>query len=176
MIITIAGEAGSGKGTISKILKEKMNYEYFSMGDIRREIAKTKNITIDELNKIGEKEKWTDSEVDNFQREILSKKDNIIVDGRLSWHFIKNSLKIFLYVDENESAKRIFNNQRDSEKKFNKIKEVIEYNKERKNSDIKRYKKYYKINPYEKNNFDLTINTTNKTPKEIVEEIMKKIK
>ncbi len=174
MIITIAGEAGSGKGTLRKILSEKLNYESWSMGDMRREIAKKHEITIHQLNEIGEKEDWTDKEVDEFQKQ-LGKRKNIIVEGRLSWYFIPNSYKIYLDVSPEKGAKRIFKEKRHTELKTEDIGEMIEKNQERKQSDIKRYNEYYNINPYEKENFDLRIDTTNKTPEEVLNEVLNKI-
>jgi cytidylate kinase len=32
MIITMSGKAGSGKGTVAKILAEKLGYEHISIG------------------------------------------------------------------------------------------------------------------------------------------------
>ena len=46
----------------------------------------------------------------------------------------------------------------------------------RKQSDIRRYKKIYKINPYEKKHYDFVIDTTTKTPEEICRIIIKKLK
>jgi cytidylate kinase len=46
MIITISGKAGSGKGTISKLLAEKLGYEHISIGDMKRKIAHEMGITI----------------------------------------------------------------------------------------------------------------------------------
>ncbi len=174
MIITIAGEAGSGKGTLRKMLSEKLGIESWSMGDMRREIAKKHGLTIHQLNEIGEKEDWTDLEVDNFQKQLGNRK-NIIVEGRLSWYFIPNSYKIYLSVSPEQGAKRIFEEKRHTEPETKDIKEMIEKNKQRKQSDIKRYSEYYNINPYEKENFDLIIDTTNKTPEEVLNEVLEKL-
>lgn len=174
MIITIAGEAGSGKGTLRKILSEKLNYESWSMGDMRREIAKKHKLTIHELNELGEKEDWTDKEVDRFQKQ-LGKRKNIIVEGRLSWYFIPNSYKIYLDVSPEKGDERIFKEKRHTEPVTEDIREMIEKNQERKQSDIKRYEKYYGINPYNKENFNLIINTTNKNPKEVSKKALENI-
>jgi cytidylate kinase len=174
MIITISGEIGSGKGTIGKSLSKRLNYNFYSMGNIRRETAKEHGMTIDKFNKIGEEESWTDVEVDNHQKE-LSKRENIILDGRLSWYFVPNSKKIYLDVEPEIATKRIFEDQRETEKKFKELKEVIEYNKKRKESDIKRYEKYYKINPYKREHYDLIVDTSNKTPNEVIKTILKNL-
>ena len=161
MKITIAGEAGSGKGELRKRLADFLDYECWSMGDMRGEIAKRHNMTIDELNKIGETEDWTDREVDNFQKYELGKKDNIVVEGRLSWYMIPETYKIFLDVDPREGAKRVYENQREDEKPMDSLVEMMGYMENRRFSDIKRYEKYYRVNPYKKDHYDLNIDTTN---------------
>jgi len=175
MIITISGEAGSGKTTIGKTLAKILNCNFYSMGDLRGRMATERGMTIDELNKLGEKEGWTDKEVDNYQKELGEKEDNFVIEGRLSWFFIPHSKKIFLYVHPEIGAKRVFANPRADEKKIKTIEEMTDYILQRRESDIKRYGKYYGINPYEQKNYDLVINTSDRSPKKIWEEILKKI-
>ncbi|MDP2629062.1 MAG: cytidylate kinase family protein [Nanoarchaeota archaeon] len=176
MIITLAGNEGSGKTTLAKLLAKELNYKFYSIGDLRGKMAQEKNMTIDELNKIGEKEDWTDKEVDNYQKTLGQKEDNFVIEGRLSWYFIPQSKKIFLKVDPKTGARRIFLDQREDEKKVATINSMIEYICERRQSDDKRYKKYYGVDINEKENYDLIIDTTNKTPQEILKEIIKYLK
>jgi len=171
MIITIAGKPGSGKSSVAKILAKKLKLEKFSAGDFRRQMAKDRGLSIQELNKLGEKEDFTDKDADNWQAEIGKTKDNFVIDGRLSYYFIPNSVKIFLDVSPEIGAKRIMPSRR-KEEKMNSIKEAVQMWHERVNSDIKRYKKYYKINPYNKEQFDLVINTTSLTIKQTAEKIL----
>jgi len=51
MIITMSGKNGSGKGTVSKLLAEKLGYEYISIGNMKRELATAMGMTISEFNK-----------------------------------------------------------------------------------------------------------------------------
>ena len=39
MLITIGGKAGSGKGTITRMLSEKLGYKIISIGDMKRKLA-----------------------------------------------------------------------------------------------------------------------------------------
>ena len=179
MKIILGGIPGSGKGTVAKLLAEKYNLKNYSVGGLRRDIAKSKNITIEQLNKIDEAQldynKTSDKLVDDFQKE-LSKKDNFIIDGRLSAIFIPNAdLKIYLDADLNERAKRIFENKRPEESFLN-IEETKNKILEREKSDSKRYNKIYGITDYKnKKYYDLILNTTNKTPEEISKIIKKEI-
>ena len=158
MRITINGLPGSGKSTVADYLAKKFHLKHYSAGGLRREIARAKGMTIARLNKIGEKEAWTDKEVDEFQKK-LGKKDNFVIDGRLSWHFIPNSIKIYFLVDIKEGAKRIFLAKR-KEEGYKNISDAFKELKERIDSDKKRYKKYYGLNPYTIKNYDIVVDTT----------------
>src|SRR3989338_8656535 len=98
MIITISGMPGSGKTTVANKIAKKLKLRHYSMGDLRGEVALKHGMNIDELNKLGEKKRWTDKEIDDYQRRLGKTQDNFIIDGRLSWYFIPKSIKIFLNV------------------------------------------------------------------------------
>jgi len=55
MRITISGPPGSGKGTVSKILAKHYHLKFYSVGDLRREAARKKGMTIEKFNKWSEK-------------------------------------------------------------------------------------------------------------------------
>jgi cytidylate kinase len=170
MIITISGSAGSGKSTIAKYLAKKLNWQRYYIGGLRRKKAKDLGMTLSEYNKLGEKDPRTDIEVDEYQKEIAAKEDNFIMEGRTSWYFIPNSIKIFIETDEKTGAKRIFldleeNKDRNEGNGLRTEKDVLESVQERVKSDKKRYKKYYGIDVYDKKNYDYVINTSNLSKK-----------
>lgn len=176
MIITISGAAGSGKSTIAKMLAEKLNWPRYYIGGIRRQKAKEKGMTLAEYNKLGEADISTDFAVDEYQKKLGEKNDNFIMEGRISWYFIPNSFKIYIDVDEKEGAKRIFkhlkkDNKRNEAKELNSQDDVLRSMRVRKKSDIKRYKKYYNIDVYDKNNYNYELNTTNLS----IEEVFNKV-
>src|SRR3989338_11659150 len=99
MIIVISGRAGSGKSTIAKALSKRLNLKHYSMGDLTRQVAKERGITLLELGKLEESDDSIDRAIDNKQRE-LGKGDNFVIDGRLSAFFIPHAtFKIFLVLD-----------------------------------------------------------------------------
>lgn len=159
MRITIAGMPGSGKSTAADFLARKFRLKRYGIGDLRRKMALERGMTLSELNRLGEKEMWTDKEMDEYQKK-LAKEDNFVIDGRLSWFFIPSSIKIFFNVNPKTGAERIFMAARKSERKYENASEVEKANKERIRSDMKRYKKLYGINPYEMKNHDILIDTS----------------
>lgn len=171
MIITISGLPGSGKSTIGKMLAKRLGYKFYSMGDLRGKMAMDRGLTIDELNKLGEKEEWTDRQADEYQEKLGREEDDFVIDGRISFHFIPKSFRIFLEVDIKEAAKRVFKNQRLDEARASSAEELETRMRARARQDDFRYKKYYGITFQDKSKFDLVIDTTNLTPEEIVDRI-----
>lgn len=173
MRITIGGKAGSGKTTVAKLLAKRLNLKYYSIGKIQRAIAKKRGITILELSRVEEQNPEIDKEIDEKQKE-LAKEDNFVLDSRLGAFFIKNSIKVFLDANEFVRAKRILKDKRVAENNKN-LKEVIKNMRQREESEKRRYKSYYNINCYNKNYYDIVIDTTNLTPEEVVTKIIKKL-
>lgn len=176
MIITLTGLPGAGKSTIAELLSERLKRPWYSMGDLRGKMARERGMSIDELNALGETHAFTDQEVDEYQKGLGQKKDDLILEGRLSWFFIPSSFKIFLDVDADEAAKRIFEaakkGLRKDEKPYASVAEVKERVAARVQSDMRRYKKYYGVNYLDRSNYDLVINTTHLSPDEIISRIL----
>jgi len=174
MIITISGKAGSGKSTVAKELARKLELKHYSIGDLMRQMAKEKNISLSELGKLAEKDDSIDKELDNRQIE-LKNEDNFVIDGRLTANFIPNSsLKVFLDCEDNVRAKRILKDERKDEDSKD-IKEIIKKINEREQSERKRYKQYYDVDYYDEKLYDLIIDTTNISVNEVINKIIEKI-
>jgi cytidylate kinase len=175
MIISISGQAGSGKSSVAKELAQSLNLKHYSMGDLRRKMAQNRNITLAELNELGEKRDFTDKQVDEYQKELAKKENNFIVDGRLSYYFIPDSIKIFLKAHLRIRAERVYNDERDEEK-FRDIGDAIASLIERENSDKSRYSKYYNLDCMNELQYDLVLDTTYLSIEEVKLEVQKFIK
>lgn len=176
MIITISGLPGSGKSTIGKMLAQKLGYKYYSIGDLRGKLALERGLTIDELNALGEKEDWTDKEVDNYQRELGQSQDNFVMDGRLAFHFIPQAFKIFLTVDPAAAAQRVFQTPRPDEERASSPEELQKHMAQRIQSDKRRYQKYYGLSLDDLTQFDVVLDTTRLTPDQIIARLLSVLK
>ena len=177
----MSGAAGSGKSTAAQKLAKKLNWPRYYIGKIRREMAKKQGLTLAEYNRLGEKDPITDSEVDKYQKKLGKTKDNFVIEGRTSWYFIPHSLKIYLSVDKQEGAKRIFKelkkeNSRNEDKNLKTVADVLKSQYEREKSDKKRYRKYYQINVYDKKKYDFVLDTTNLNKKQVFTELYNFVK
>jgi len=175
MIIVIGGRAGSGKSTIAKLVAKKLKLKHYSIGDLQRNIAKEKGITLMELSKLEEKDSSIDKRLDEKQKGLGIKEDNFVIDGRLSAFFIPKSTKIFLDADEKIRAERILKDERSTEKSED-IDKAIENIKKREESENNRFKEYYGFNCYDKTKFDFVVDTSNLTVEGTVNKIINLIK
>jgi len=175
MIITISGKAGSGKSTVAKALAKKLKLKHYSIGDLMRQMAKEKGISLLELSKIAEEDKKIDRELDKRQIQLGKKEKNFVIDGRLTAYFIKKAdVKIFLDCDDGVRAKRILKDNERYEKEKN-LKEIMKNIKKREESERKRYKKYYKVDYCNKELYDMIIDTSFTKVNEVVDDINKVI-
>ncbi|MGV8172481.1 MAG: cytidylate kinase family protein [Candidatus Woesearchaeota archaeon] len=176
MIITISGQACSGKTTVGKLLAKRLKYEFFDIGTLRKNAAKVYGMTIEEYNVYGMMHPETDMDADAETIRLGKTLDNFVIQGRLAYHFIPKSFKVYLTVDPDIAAKRIFLDKdpsRNSKSKTADLDEIKRLNKERDQSDILRYDKIYGIKDFtEKQNYDLVIDTSNITPEQVVDKIL----
>lgn len=216
MILTISGTPGSGKSTIAKILvekflaeklsAEKMVVERIYVGGIRRELAKQKGMTLEQLNEYAKTHPETDVDVDlaaaaearakegtdrekterlgEGGQDDLSKMGKIvIVEGRTQYHFLPESIKIYVKCDFEEGAKRIWKDMQNTvaraernEGNINSLEDTRRDILRRQNNDAERYQKYYNINPYDESQYDLVVDTTRITAMGAAERILTYLK
>jgi len=183
MIISLSGKPGSGKSTVAKKLATVLGYDRYYIGGMRREMARQKGMTLAEYNNWGEKSNRTDKEFDEYIKKLGQTKDDFIIEGRTAFHFIPNSLKIFLDVDPKTGAKRIWqaikrNSQpnRNEDKCLKSYEDVLVSIKDRIKSDIYRYNKFYGLDILDKKNYDFFLDTPNLNPEEEYQAVYKFVK
>lgn len=175
-IISLAGELSSGKGTVSKILMEELNYEVYRNGDYFRKLAKEKGMSITEFNEYVKEHTEIDIQVENSAKEYAQNHDNFIIDARLGWYAVPESFKVYLKVDIDVAAKRAFENQDEDKKqteRFNTIEEQKADMQKRYKLENERYYEVYGVRKDDMSNYDLVIDTTNLTPQETADIIKK---
>ena len=176
MRITISGKAGAGKSTVARLLAKKLNLKHYSIGDLMREMASEKGITLIELNRLAENDKSIDFELDEKLRKLGKSHDNFVVDGRLTAFFIRNAdVRVFLDADAKIRAQRILKDRRHDEENQN-LKETIINIKKRELSEKKRYMKYYGVNYLDRKLYNFIIDTSGMTIKQVIGSIVKLVK
>lgn len=161
MRITIAGDIGSGKTTVAALLGEAIGVTPISTGLIQRRLAADRQIDILQLNKAAEIDPSIDAKIDRYLTELLEEK--LVVESRMAWHFVPNTLKIFLYASYDVAVERILPAQR-SEEAFSDTASAKSAIVERRLSELKRFKIKYGVDISNLNNYDLVIDSTFETP------------
>lgn len=178
MIITISGVPGSGKSTVAGLVARKLGFRHYSAGDFMREIAEKRGVSLLELGKAAEKDRSIDRELDERTIQLGKEEDNFVMDSRLAYHFIPDSFKVFLAVDEKVAAARVFGDVksrksgRKVEKESTTLAATLSAIKKRRKSEGLRYKKYYNLNPYDERQYGLVIDTTKASPEEVAGKIV----
>ena len=153
MIITLGGLAGTGTSTAAKKLSEFLNIPFISAGDVFRQLAVEHNMSLLEFNEFAEGNDEIDIELDKRQAKIAKESDNLIVEGRLSAHFVDADYKIWLMAPDHVRAERICDRE-------NKSLQTVNYEiKERTVSEKKRYLEIHNIDIADLSVYDLIINT-----------------
>ncbi len=174
MIITMSGKAGSGKGTVSKLLAEKLDYKYISIGNMKRELATTMGLTISEFNalwELPENRESFDLKYEEYQKN-LDVNDGLILDSRLGFYCQPKAFKVYLDVSDEEAARRIFGDKERTGDAYNSLQAVQDATEKRNQDDIHRYKELYNIDLSDKANFNLVVDTDGKIPQQVAEEII----
>lgn len=176
-IISLAGELSSGKGAVSKILMEKLNYGVYRNGNYFRKLAKEKEMSITEFNEYVKEHPEIDIQVENSAKEYAINHENFVIDARLGWYAVPESFKVYLTVDIDVAALRAFNNK-DSEKtkteKFETLEEQKADMQKRYQLENERYYNVYGVRKEDLSNYDLVIDTTKLSPTEVADEIIEK--
>lgn len=169
--ITLTGNLGSGKSSVCKEL-EKLGFQIISTGSIFRDIAKEKNMSVIELNELAKNDRSIDDLIDNRSTQLGKELDNVVFDSRLAWHFIPDSFKVFLLVDVNEAAKRVFNGENRNAEQYISEDDALKGLLTRAELEQKRFKELYHINYYDIDNYNLILESTQATPEKIAKELV----
>lgn len=181
-IISIAGLLGSGKSSTAKVLAPILNMRHFSSGDFMRAIADERGISLGELTQIAKTDNSVDDAIDEQVRK-MGEENNLVIDSRLAFHWIPDSFKVFLSLDPEVAAQRVFD---DAQKNYARHKEHLapitspeDVKKSiiaRLESEKERYMTKYGVNHVDLKNFDLVIDTEFTPIDQVVAKILEEYK
>jgi len=171
-MITIAGQIGSGKTRVSRILAQKTGREMISTGVILRSMASEYGMSVLELNDLAARNPEIDKEIDAHLKALYGRPEPAIVDSRLGWHFIPSSFKVYLIVDPVIAAERVYSAIRPDEQ-YASIDAARGNSLKRQQYENERFWKLYSIKCDDWRNYDLVIDTSDATPEEVAELILR---
>ncbi|MEM4292610.1 MAG: AAA family ATPase [Thermoplasmata archaeon] len=170
MIITVSGPPGSGKSTLARALAEKLGYRYFYAGEIFRREAAERGLTLEEFGRLAEKNWDIDRRLDAMLVEEMKKAENTVFDARLGGvlanvHGIQ-ALKIYVTAEALERARRI------AGREGLEIEKVMAEMLAREKSEAKRYAEIYGYDYTNREMYDLYIDSTRLSAREVLDLVM----
>ncbi len=166
--ISLAGDLGSGKSTVAKIVIPRLGMEYFSTGVICRAIAVERGIDVENMNIYMEQHPEIDLEIDNRLKPLSDDPRPLLIDSRMAWHFVRDTFRVYMSTEPIVSAQRIFGAGR-AEERFSSVEEADISIRSRRASESKRYMQFYGVDNRDLGNYDLILDSTYATPEEIAD-------
>ncbi|MDS0221673.1 AAA family ATPase [Haloarcula sp. S1AR25-5A] len=154
LFITVSGPPGCGATTLCSRLSESMDCPYVSGGDIFREIAENRDMTLTQLGAKAQESDEIDRALDRRLREIAEEwgmaNKPFILESRLAGRLAgdRADLRIYLDAPEEVRKKRIENREETSAEMG--VREV---------GEAGRYQSYYEIDVGDLEFYDLHLNT-----------------
>ena len=176
MIVTISGRPGSGKSAVAIRVAEALGFRHVSAGDFMREMAEERSMSILELSRSAEERAEIDREIDARTVRLGVQHDDFVMDARLGWHFLPNSIKVFLEVRPEVAAMRIYEAQRGSEVENVDLESTKRAIESRTSSEVKRYRDYYGIDYGDHAHYDLVVDTSELSIAGVVQEVVDHIR
>lgn len=177
-IITIAGRPGSGKSTTAKEVARRLNFKHFSTGDLFRELARQHGVNdLTRAMRNPDINDKLDRLVDSKLRKIGQAQDRLVIDSRTAWHWIPNSYKVFLNLDLELAAQRIWQDISEHRKTSEDIpadsSTYAQGLAERVKTESIRFESQYGIDPFNMDNYNLIIDTSVNSQEQVVEQVTK---
>ncbi len=163
MRITISGLPGSGTTTVARLLSAELSMELISAGEMFRQLAADRQLHLAQFSKLAEEEDNFDRWIDDKQREEGMKRDNVIIEGRLSGLLLPNAeLKVWLKAPEPVRAMRI------AAREHITYEAALTAMRERERSERTRYMRYYGLDMDDLTGYDLIIDSSRWGERDIV--------
>jgi cytidylate kinase len=167
IIIIIGGLHGTGKSTCARMLAEKLHLKYVSAGELFRDMAKKKGMSIEDFSRYAESHHEVDKEVDSRVVQA-SEKGNAVIEGQIAAGLVgKPDITVFLTAPERVRIERLSYRDRKSND------EILIETKIREESERRRYMELYRIDVHDFSSYNLVIDTS-KWSAEAVTEIIRK--
>ena len=153
-VVTVGGPHGTGKSTYAKALAEALGLRYVSAGELFRDLAKERNMTLEVFSVVAAGDPAIDKVIDE-RTKTEAKKGGVVIDAQLGAWMVKDlaDVKVLLVAPDEVRFKRI------AERDGTSISLAKQETMARELIQKRRYKKYYDANVDDSSIYDLKIDT-----------------
>ena len=154
LVITISGLHGTGKSTIARAISQVFHLRHISAGELFRQIAVKRGLTVSELSALSDADQSIDDLVDDRTRQE-AKQGNVVLDGLLTGWLLKDEadIKIFFIAPEKVRIERIARREGIS---YHAAREATLL---RERLERRRFNRFYGVDIRDLSIYDLVINT-----------------
>ena len=156
MLLTVSGPAGSGKSTAAAELADALDYDHVSGGDLFRELAADRGLSLIEFNRLAEEEDSIDRDLDRRLRETARDRDDVVLEARLSGWMAGEYADLRIWLDAPLSVRA----ERVADREEKTPEAAREESVTRAESEARRYREYYGIEITDLSIYDLVVNTS----------------
>lgn len=171
MLITISGVPGSGKTTVARLLAERLGLPHVYAGDLYRQEAKRRGLSLEEFNRLSERDHSIDRRLDE-QMAARARQGDVVLEGRLAGYLAAenrlDALKVWLDASDEVRAQRV------AQREGADWRAVLDENRARHRSDSERYKTIYGYDLADTGVYDVVLSTDDRTPEALVEELVER--
>ncbi len=177
VVIVISGMPGCGSTTTGALLAEKLGLKFFSAGNYTKQLARDEEkIDGKETERIVNfwdtlrgKSKDHHMSVEELQQKLV-KEGDIIIESKLGIHFLKADFRVWLKAPKEIRALRYV--KRDSIS----LADAVSFLRKKEAAERDNWRRIYSFDYFDQEKeADIVIDTSDKTPEEIVEIIIKAI-
>jgi len=178
MIVVVGGTIGSGKTTVAERFAEHFGFTLVYAGGMFRQMAAARGVDLAAFSKEAERDHSIDRELDGRVLEEVLRHDSfgsdVVVDGRIQAHLLAQRrvpcFKVWIDAPLDVRVERIAGRERKALEVARR--EILD----RERSERVRYKEIYGIHLDDTSDFDLRIESSDKSPEQIADLILSRVR
>lgn len=169
MLLTLSGLPGSGTSTVARAVSAELRLDHLDGGTVFRTVAAEQGVSLAAYAAMAEHDENIDRALDDRLTD-RARQGDVVLESRLAgWLATRaglDALRVWIACDEVERARRV--GGRDGHD----ADAALRHNQEREASERARYLGYYDIDLTDLTIYDLVLDSTERSPEDLVAEIV----
>ncbi|MCU1454876.1 MAG: family ATPase [Acidimicrobiales bacterium] len=169
MVVTISGLPGSGTSTVARRLAPLLGIDHLDGGSVFRAMAAERGLALPEFAALAEQDDRIDRDLDARLAE-RARAGAVVLESRLAGWLVSeagiDALRVWIDCDERVRAERVAARDGGSAAVTQQL------NRDREASERRRYWDYYGIDLRDLAAYDLVLDSSERTPDELIDEIL----